>query len=153
MARPRPEDEHVVHGDAVHHDVPSERLMNWSLLPLAIGSIVFGYAGMFLRTALTAPLGEIEPLPPPLDPLGLLAFVLGTVGFGFAYWYFLRRETGAAVEAAPSYRAAAWVRVIGDGATAVASAVSRAQAGALVNYAFGSLIGVALILLVRVMAR
>src|SRR5262249_35575883 len=108
---------------------------------------------MFLRTALSAPLGAIEPLPSPLNPLGLLAFVLGAVGFGIAYWYFLRRETVAGVEAASSYRAATWGRVIAAGASAVASAVRRAQGGALVNYAFGSLIGVALILLVRVMAR
>jgi NADH-quinone oxidoreductase subunit L len=135
---------------AVHHDASSERLMNWSLLPLAIGSIVFGYAGSFLQSRLAAPLGPIEPLPSPLDPRGLLAFALGAIGFGVAYWFFVRPPFAAIVQVASPYRAAAWVRAIAGAGYAAAGAVSRAQSGVLVNYAVGSLIGVALILLVRV---
>src|SRR6266851_1246225 len=76
---------------AVHHDADSERPMNWSLVPLMVGAIAFGWLGSWLQATLAAPLGEIEALPPPIDPRGLLAFALGAVGFGLAWWYFTRR--------------------------------------------------------------
>jgi NADH-quinone oxidoreductase subunit L len=138
---------------AVHHDASSERLMDWSLVPLAIGAIVFGYAGSYLATVLSGPLGEVEPLPSLLDPRGWIAFALGAIGFGLAYWFVLRQPARAAVERAPSYAAHPWVRAIADGGYALAAAVSRAHVGALANYALGSFVGVALILLVRVMVR
>jgi NADH-quinone oxidoreductase subunit L len=148
LARPSEADVH-----AVHHDASSERLMDWSLVPLAIGAIVFGYAAAYLQSVLAASLGEIEALPSPLDPRGWLAFALGAIGFGLAYWYFLRREAVAGVEEEPSYRAATWVRAIADAGSAVASGLSRAHSGAFAAYALGSFIGVALILLARELAR
>src|SRR5207237_7634806 len=99
------------------------------------------------------PLGEIEPLPGLFDPRGWIAFALGAIGFALAYWYFRSREALGGVEDAPSYRAATWVRVIADAGNAVAGGLSRAHSGALATYALGSFIGVALILLVRELAR
>jgi NADH-quinone oxidoreductase subunit L len=145
---------------AVHHDPPAEQLMNWSLVPLAVGAIVFGYLGSWLETRLAAPLGVIDALPSPLDSRGLLAFALGAIGFAAAWWYFTRRAEavsglGAAgvVEAAPSYRAAGWVRAIADAGYSLADVLSRVHSGALPRYALGSFLGLAIILLVRVVVR
>jgi NADH-quinone oxidoreductase subunit L len=141
---------------AVHHDPESERPMNWSLVPLMIGAIAFGWLGSWLQTRLAAPLGEIEALPPPIDPRGLLAFALGAVGFGLAWWYFTRRASaGAPVlgqlapEPEPTYGAAAWVGVLAEAGYAVARGLSRVHSGGLPRYALGSFIGLALIVLVR----
>jgi NADH-quinone oxidoreductase subunit L len=145
---------------AVHHDPPAERLMNWSLVPLAVGAIVFGYLGSWLQTRLAGPLGQIDALPSPVDPRGLLAFALGAIGFLTAWWAFTRRAQAVegmraadVVEAAPSYRAAAWVRAIADAGYALADGLSRVHSGALPRYALGSFLGLAIILLVRVMVR
>ena len=63
---------------AVHHDAHAERLMNWSLVPLMVGSIVLGYARVTgSQSALAATLGGSETLPRPITPVGLLAFALG----------------------------------------------------------------------------
>jgi NADH-quinone oxidoreductase subunit L len=139
---------------AVHHDPPAERLMNWSLVPLAAGAISFGYLGNWLQARLAAPLGETEALPSPVDPRGLLAFALGAIGFGLAWWYFTQRPQAAeVVEAAPAYRAAGWVRAIADAGYALADGLSRVQSGALPRYVLGSFLGLAIIMLIRVVAR
>ncbi|TME29432.1 MAG: NADH-quinone oxidoreductase subunit L, partial [Chloroflexi bacterium] len=65
---------------AVHHDPSAERPMNWSIVPLMLGSIVLGYLGNWLRTVLSGPLGPMEPLPPVLNLTGGLAFTLGALG-------------------------------------------------------------------------
>ena len=137
---------------AVHHDASSERLMNWSIVPLMLGSIVLGWAGYWLRTVLEGPLGPIEPLPPLLTVAGGLAFILGAVGFVGAIWY-VRRPTYAAAPTETSYRADAWVRAIADAGYAASGALSRIQSGVLARYAFGSLAAIALILLLRVSLR
>jgi NADH-quinone oxidoreductase subunit L len=141
---------------AIHHDVESERPMNWSLVPLMVGAIAFGWLGNWLQAALAPPLGEIEALPPLIDPRGLLAFALGAVGFGLAWWYFTRRAEAVAAaprppeaEGEPTYRAAGWVSVLADAGYAVARSLSRVHSGGLPRYAMGSFIGLALILLVR----
>jgi hypothetical protein len=118
---------------------------------LAIGAIVFGYAGAYLATVLSGPLDASESLPSLLDPRGWIAFALGALGFGLAYWFVLRQPARTVLERAPSYAAHAWVRAIASAGYAAAGAVSRAHGGALANYAFGSFVGIALILLVRVM--
>jgi NADH-quinone oxidoreductase subunit L len=146
---------------AVHHDAPAESLMNWSLVPLAVGAIAFGYLGTWLQARLAAPLGQIEALPSPVDPRGLVAFALGAIGFGLAWWYFTRRAQAVldmrpaaeVVEAAPTYRAAGWVRAIADAGYALADGLSRVHSGALPRYALGSFLGLAIILLVRVVVR
>src|SRR5438067_1841359 len=48
---------------AVHHDQDAERPMNWSLVPLIVGAIAFGWLGTWLQTVLGASVGEIEALP------------------------------------------------------------------------------------------
>src|SRR5207302_4072866 len=83
---------------AVHHDPASERPMNWSLVPLMVGAISFGWLGGWLRARLAGPLGDTESLPGLITPEGLLAFALGAAGFGIAWWYFTQRPE-AAVEA------------------------------------------------------
>ncbi|MCA1644965.1 MAG: NADH-quinone oxidoreductase subunit L [Chloroflexi bacterium] len=142
---------------AVHHHADAERPMNWSLLPLMVGAIAFGWLGIWLRTTLLTSLSEIEPLPAPIDPRGLLAFALGAAGFGLAWWYFtVRAQAGARErrgEREPSYRAAGWIGVLADGGYAIAHSLSRAQSGGLPRYALGSFIGLAIILLVRVALR
>jgi len=141
---------------AAHHDAQSERPMNWSLVPLMVGAIAFGWLGSWLQATLAPLLGEIEALPPPIDPRGLLAFALGAVGFGLAWWYFTRRAEAVAMapgqpvaEGEPTYRAAGWVSVLADAGYAVARSLSRVQSGGLPRYAMGSFIGLALILLLR----
>jgi NADH-quinone oxidoreductase subunit L len=139
---------------AVHHDPDSERPMDWSLVPLMVGAIAFGWLGSWLQATLAAPLGEIEALPPPLDLRGLLAFALGAIGFGLAWWYFTRRAEAVAPrlpeeEREPTYRAAGWVSVLADAGYAVARSLSRVHSGGLPRYALGSFIGLALIVLVR----
>ena len=138
---------------AVHHDAGAERPMNWSLVPLMIGSIVLGWLGWtgWLQDALD---GTVPPmaLPPLLNPIGGLAFILGAVGFLGAAWYVLRpaftQQPGET-----SYRADGWVRAIAAAGYAASDGLSRVQSGLLARYAFGSLLGVAIILLVRVAAR
>jgi NADH-quinone oxidoreductase subunit L len=145
----------VVDPHAVHHDVASERQMNWSLLPLIFGAIFFGWPGGWLQGRLAGPLGDTQVLPGLVTPEGLLAFVLGAAGFAVAWWYFTRRPEVAAVPAAgaASYRAAGWVRAIADVGYAISESLSRAQSGQLPRYALGSFIGLALIVLLREAAR
>jgi NADH-quinone oxidoreductase subunit L len=140
---------------AVHHDVDAERPMNWSLVPLIVGAISFGWLGTWLQAALGTSVGELEALPPLVDPRGLVAFVLGAVGFGLAWWYFTRRPDVSAPrdEPEPTYQAAAWVNVLAEAGYTVASSLARVQSGGLPRYALGSFIGLALILLVRVAWR
>ena len=141
---------------AVHHDPSSERHMNWSIVPLMVGSIVLGWAGYWLQTILEGPLGPIEPLPTVLDLVrsltGGLAFILGAAGFVGAAWY-VRRPAFAPEPTETSYRADAWVRVIADAGYAATGALARAQSGVLPRYAFGSIVAIALILLVRISLR
>jgi NADH-quinone oxidoreductase subunit L len=141
---------------AVHHDQAAETPMNWSLVPLMIGAIVFGYFGPWLQVQLSGPLGPSEPLPPPLDPLGVTAFALGAIGFAIAWWYSVRRAGAAAkpqAEPTPSYRPDGWVGAIGAAAAGLSNSVRQVQSGILVTYAFGSFVGLALLLLVRVALR
>jgi NADH-quinone oxidoreductase subunit L len=136
---------------AVHHDAAAEQSMNWSLVPLMAGSIVFGYLGSWLQGRLAGPLGETEALPGPITPIGLAAFALGAVGFALAYWYFIQRAAApeATVDQEPSYRAASWVGAIAIAGYAVSGTLARVQSGALGIYALGSFVGLALILLLR----
>src|SRR2546421_4501763 len=138
--------------NALHHDPSSERHMTWSIVPLRVGSVVLGWAGYWLRTVLEGRRGTIEPLPPLLNLTGGLAFILGAVGFVGAAWY-VRRPTYAAAPTETSYRADAWVRAIAEAGYAATGALARVQSGVLSRYAFGSIVAVALILLVRVSLR
>jgi NADH-quinone oxidoreductase subunit L len=133
---------------AVHHDPDAERPMNWSLVPLMVGSVVLGWLGGWLATVLASPIGEIEPLPPLLGLTGGLAFILGAIGFLGAAW-FVQRPRPVPVRADAGYRPDPWVRAIADAGYAVAGAVSRAQSGLLASYALGSFVAVAVILVVR----
>ncbi|MBV9322693.1 MAG: NADH-quinone oxidoreductase subunit L [Chloroflexi bacterium] len=134
---------------AVHHDASAERPMNWSLVPLMIGSIVLGWAGYWLAPALAGPLGSVQTPPPPITPVGLLAFGLGLIGFVAAAWYVLRPQVVLPVTMT-SYRPDRWVRSIAAGGYVVAGGVSRVQTGLLAMYAFGTLLAIAVILLIRV---
>jgi hypothetical protein len=128
--------------------------MNWSLVPLMFGAVVFGYLGSWLQARLAGPVPDTEALPGPISPIGLAAFVLGAAGFVVAWWYVTRRpEATQAGPAEPSYRAAAWVGAIADAGYAVARGLSRAQSGALANYALGSFLGLSILLLVRVLVQ
>ncbi|MDQ3808860.1 MAG: hypothetical protein M3336_01065, partial [Chloroflexota bacterium] len=140
-----------------HHDVEAERFMNWSLVPLAIGSISFGWLGGGLAGRLGDPLGEIEHAAGPLalSMPGLLAFVLGALGFVAAWWYATRRPEPAAAPATAdtSYRAAPWVRAIADAGYSVAGTLARVHSGLLPRYAFASVVALAAILMVRLAIR
>jgi NADH-quinone oxidoreductase subunit L len=142
---------------AVHHDPDAERPMNWSLVPLIVGAIAFGYLGTWLQARLASPLGEIEALPGPITPIGLAAFALGAIGFAVAWWYATQRPAGVvaapAGAAEPSYRAAGWVRAIADAGYAASATVSRVQSGALAKYALASFLSLAIIMLVREVTR
>jgi hypothetical protein len=129
--------------------------MNWSLVPLMVGAIAFGWLGGWLQTRLAGPLGNTEALPAPITAVGMLAFVLGAAGFAIAWWYFTRRPEVAVVSAAgaASYRAAGWVRAIADVGYAISESLSRVQSGRLPQYALGSFVGLALIVLIREVAR
>jgi NADH-quinone oxidoreductase subunit L len=137
---------------AVHHDADAERPMNWSLVPLMIGSIVLGWAGYWLAPALAGPLGSVQSPPPPLTLIGGVAFILGAIGFLGAVWYVLRPQM-VLPASITSYRPDRWVRAIADGGYAVAGAVSRAQTGLLAMYASVMVLAVAIILIVRVSLR
>ena len=139
---------------AAHHDADAEPPMNGSLVPLMLGSLGLGWLGWlgWLAAALAGTAGPAEVRPPILSLTGGVAFILGGVGFLGAVWYVLRpRAVVAAGET--SYRPDPWVQVIADVGYAVSEGVSRVQSGLLVRYAFGSLIGIAIILLVRVAVR
>ena len=132
----------------VHHDPDAERPMNWSLVPLMVGSVVLGWLGSWLAAVLAGPIGAIEPLPPLLGLTGGLAFILGAIGFLGSAWFAQRPRPVPAVADA-GYRADPWVRAITSAGYAVAGAVSRAQSGLLARYALGSFVAVAVILVVR----
>jgi NADH-quinone oxidoreductase subunit L len=136
---------------AVHHDDAAERWMNWSLVPLIAGAILLGWAGWWLESTLAAQVPS-EGLPAILSPTGGLGFILGAVGFVAAAWYVQRPAFGLA-HAQTSYRADGWVRAIAAGGYAVSAVFSQLQSGLLARYAFGSVIAVAIILLVRVNLR
>jgi NADH-quinone oxidoreductase subunit L len=141
---------------AAHHDPPAERLMNSALVPLIVASIVFGWLGGPLLGALTPVLGGTEGAAPPLiSPLGLLAFALGLAGFAFQWWWNTRRAPAPVSVAAeaPASAAAPWVSAIAQAGYAVTHALQRIQSGQLPRYAFGSFIALALITLLRVVAR
>jgi NADH:ubiquinone oxidoreductase subunit 5 (subunit L)/multisubunit Na+/H+ antiporter MnhA subunit len=144
---------------AVHHEPDSERFMNWALVPLMVGAIGLGYPGGWLQTQLGSVLGDTEALPGLITPIGLLAFALGAIGFGLAWWYFVARVPAAAIARPsaeveqPSYRPDAWVRAIAEAGSAAAGAVSRLQSGEMARYALGSFIGLAIIIVARVVAR
>jgi NADH-quinone oxidoreductase subunit L len=141
---------------AIHHDPPNERPMDWALIPLMVGSIAFGWLGGWLLGVLTPVLGGTEGAPPPLiTPLGLFAFALGLAGFAYQWWWNTRRALapGPAAEAAPASAAAPWVSAIAQGGYAVSHALQRVQSGHLPRYAFGSFIALAVIMLLRVVAR
>jgi NADH:ubiquinone oxidoreductase subunit 5 (subunit L)/multisubunit Na+/H+ antiporter MnhA subunit len=138
---------------AVHHDPDAERPMNWSLVPLMVGSIILGWVGLLwfpslLPDTLVGPLD----LPPLLNLTGGLAFILGAIGFLGTAWYVLRPTTRLA-RGETSYRPDGWVRALAAAGYAASAAVSRAQSGLLGIYAFGSLLGISIILLVRVLVR
>jgi hypothetical protein len=128
--------------------------MNWALVPLMVGSIVLGWLGWtgWLPNVLAGPLGGVEPQAALLSPTGGLAFILGAIGFLGAAWY-VQRPSAALAPTETTYRADAWVRVIATGGYAVSAAFSRLQSGLLARYAFGSVVAVAIILLVRVSIR
>jgi NADH-quinone oxidoreductase subunit L len=144
---------------AVHHEPDSEWFMNWALVPLMVGAIGLGYPGGWLQTQLGSVLGDTEALPGLITPIGLLAFALGAIGFGLAWWYFVARVPAAAIARPsaeveqPSYRPDAWVRAIAEAGSAAAGAVSRLQSGEMARYALGSFIGLAIIIVARVVAR
>jgi NADH-quinone oxidoreductase subunit L len=144
---------------AVHHEPDSERFMNWALVPLMVGAIGLGYPGGWLQTQLGSVLGDTEALPGLITPIGLLAFALGAIGFGLAWWYFVARVPAAAIARPsaeveqPSYRPDAWVRAIAEAGSAAAGAGSRLQSGEMARYALGSFIGLAIIIVARVVAR
>jgi NADH-quinone oxidoreductase subunit L len=144
------------HTHAVHHDPSAERLMNWSLVPLMVGSIAFGWLGGWLATRLEGPAGHIEVVPVlvNLSVPGLAAFALGAVGFAAAWWYFAGRP-GAVAEgpAQPSYRATPWVGAMASAGYAVSSWLSSVHSGVLPRYALGSFVALAAILLVRLVVR
>jgi NADH-quinone oxidoreductase subunit L len=137
---------------AAHHDPSAERPMNWSLVPLMIGSVVLGWVGYWLAGALAGPLGSVQTPPPPLTLIGGVAFILGAIGFLAAAWYVLRPQA-VLPSTITSYRPDHWIRGIASGGYAVAAAVSRVQTGLLATYAFGMLLAIAVILLVRVNLR
>jgi NADH:ubiquinone oxidoreductase subunit 5 (subunit L)/multisubunit Na+/H+ antiporter MnhA subunit len=137
---------------AVHHDPESEQPMNWSIVPLMVGSVVLGYLGNWLIGVLSGPLGAIEPLPPIFTVSGGVAFILGAIGFVGTSWYVQRPEF-ATVRGETSYRPDAWVRMIAEAAYAVTDSLRRVQSGLLTRYAFSSLIAIAVILLLGVSLR
>jgi NADH-quinone oxidoreductase subunit L len=139
---------------AVHHDASAEPPMNWSLVPLMLGSIGLGWLGWvgWLAAALAGTAGPAEVRPPILTLTGGVAFILGAAGFLGAAWFVLRPGAVLAAQET-SYRPDGWVQVIANAGYAVSEGVSRIQSGLLVRYAFGSIIGVAIILLVRMAVR
>jgi NADH-quinone oxidoreductase subunit L len=144
----------IVDPHAVHHDPEAERPMNWSLVPLMVGATVFGYFGGPLRGALASVLGDSEGLPGPITLVGLAAFGLGAVGFSAACWYFTRPAATAEDERGePSYQSDGWVTAIAAAGYAAAQGLSKIQSGILPRYALGSLVGLAIIVLARVVAR
>ena len=128
--------------------------MNRSLVPLMAGAIGAGWLGGWLSGALVGPLDGVERLPPLLNLTGGLAFILGAIGFLGVAWYVQRPQVAAAAEPGEaSYRPDAWVRAIADVGYAVALRFSRAQSGLLARYAFGSIVAVAVVVLLRVSLR
>ena len=91
-------------------------------------------------------------VPPLFSLTGGLAFILGAIGFLGAAWYVQRPQAQVA-RGETSYRPDSWVRAIAAGGYAVASGLSRVQSGLLARYAFGSILAMAIILLVRVAVR
>ena len=137
-----------------HHDAATERPMNWSLVPLMVGSVVSGYLGNGLIDRLSGPAGVIEPLPPLLNVTGGIAFILGAAGFLFSIWYFSRPPRVVEAPAGePSYRADGWVGAIARAGYGVAGGLSQIQSGVLPRYALGTLAGLAIILIARVVVR
>ncbi len=143
------------HEPAEHDSLTAARFMNWSLVPLMAAAIFAGYLAWpaewlqdLLRYGGVGGSVGAEAI----STTGLVAAALGLIGFGISGWYQTRptREPVAAPSAVPA--AAGWVSAIADGGYALARALANVQSGRLPRYAFGSIVALAAILLIRVVA-
>jgi NADH-quinone oxidoreductase subunit L len=147
--------------EAQRHDPAGERLMNWALVPLMVFSVVAGYLAWpgewlqhTLAFALQHPGGEADAgHVNPLGATGLFAFTLGLGGFLLAAWAVQRSPKELPSAADDATVRGSWVRATGDLAAGMARGVSALHNGMLLRYAFGSLVAVALILLVRLVVQ
>ncbi|HEX6512392.1 MAG TPA: proton-conducting transporter membrane subunit, partial [Chloroflexota bacterium] len=142
---PGTEPGHVIQlpdGRAIHRPSP---LLTWPLLPLSIGSLVFGFAEFPLRgpSAVLAPvLGPAEPVGLASIP-GLMAALLGIVGFIAAAWWQLRRSE--AIEPLPEgYGWVDWAATASARLASLGAAVHNGRAG---RYVLATVLGFAAILL------
>ncbi|MDE3075978.1 MAG: hypothetical protein KGJ86_11170, partial [Chloroflexota bacterium] len=125
------------------HVHATDRSMTWALVPLAIGALLFGYtqwpAGG-LGHLLGPVLGNIE-ASPLVTGQGLLAALLGLVGFFGAGWWQIRQ---AAAEAKPA--PLGWVDSAASGSLVLANWVAGIQNGRLGRYVLVMVLGFAAIL-------
>jgi len=128
------------------HHLPGWRML-LPLVVLAVGSVVAGYfqfPGDRLGYLLAPVAGEFEPSTL-LSPTGLFAGVLGLAGFAVAGLWIARG--GSALAGAFLTRRTGWVEVVGSGGLALAQRVAAVQNGYLGLYLLGTLIGIAVIII------
>lgn len=134
------------HAHEAHHDPAAARLMDWALVPLMVAAVFAGWLGGPVQAVLASSVGGDERLTL-FSSTGLLAAVLGLVGFFGSGWWVRQSARPIAVSDEGAPRADGWVRALGGGGYAVAQAFSRAQSGLLLRYAFGSIFALAIVLL------
>jgi NADH:ubiquinone oxidoreductase subunit 5 (subunit L)/multisubunit Na+/H+ antiporter MnhA subunit len=131
-----------------HHGVdrPHEpAVMTWPLWPLAAGALLLGYLewpGGGLSRLLQPVLGHVEQVHF-ISLLGLVTGVLGLAGFLLAGWWLQTRRI-----AAERPERGGWVDWAAEAGSALASGLAGLHGGHLTRYAFASVLGLAILLLV-----
>jgi NADH-quinone oxidoreductase subunit L len=152
---PRPDD-----GEAHLHE---PGLMLWPLVPLAIGALVLGYLEWpvgLLSSVLGATVGHAEAVHP-VSLVGSLAALLGLAGFALSGWRGHEQAPAPARAAADppaegvhpvTSAQGGWVGAVADAGLGLAGRLAGVHSGHLGRYVLASVLGVAVILLVGLLA-
>jgi NADH-quinone oxidoreductase subunit L len=119
--------------------------LTWPLVPLAVGSLLFGYI-QYPFGGLGTLLGDVMDRPPSTSlatPVGLLAALLGLIGFLAAGWWQTRRA--GAIEQLPDR--GGWVNWTAGAGGRLANACAAVQNGRAGRYALATVLGFAAILI------
>ncbi len=122
---------------------PISRLLTWPLVPLAAGSVLFGYvnfpSGWLAR--LLVPTTSASTSQPFITGAGVVALALGLIGFAGAGWWEQRQARSVAALPRPS-----WTDWAGAASVKLSTSVAAIQNGRTGRYVLATVLGLAVIL-------